>query len=149
MTRKDRAAELFFSGYNCAQSVAAAFADVAPLTEEQLLKIAAGFGGGFARTRSLCGAVSGMAMILGLMLSRTEAEDVNAENARIYAAVQQAREEFIERNGACNCGELLKNIAHLTSGGGPEKRSAEYYRKRPCVKLVEDAVEITEKLLQR
>ena len=43
--RISRATELFKSGYNCSQSVVAAFADMYGFTEEQALRMAASFGG--------------------------------------------------------------------------------------------------------
>ena len=48
MTMKDRvekAVELFKSGYNCSQSVVAAFADMYGFTQEQALRMSASFGG--------------------------------------------------------------------------------------------------------
>ena len=51
----DRAYEAFFKGYNCSQCVVAAFAAEMGLTEEQALKMASGFGGGFGRMREVCG----------------------------------------------------------------------------------------------
>ena len=59
-----KAAELFLSGYNCAQAVAVAFTDVTGLTEGQAAKMASAFGGGMGRMREVCGAVSGMLMVL-------------------------------------------------------------------------------------
>ena len=49
--RISRATELFKSGYNCSQSVVAAFADMYGFTEEQALRMAASFGGGIGRMR--------------------------------------------------------------------------------------------------
>ena len=61
MTEKQtEAAELFLQGYNCAQSVCGAFARELDMEKELLLDMSAAFGGGFARTRNLCGAVSGI-----------------------------------------------------------------------------------------
>ena len=44
-----RSVELFKSGYNCSQSVVAAFASLYGFTEEQALRMAASFGGGIVR----------------------------------------------------------------------------------------------------
>ena len=62
MNRADRAEELFRQGYNCGQSVFAAFADVLGLTVEEAAKIASPFGAGFGKLREVCGAVSGMTL---------------------------------------------------------------------------------------
>ena len=58
--RIERAVELFKNGYNCSQSVVAAFADMYGFTEEQALRMSASFGGGIGRMRETCGAACGM-----------------------------------------------------------------------------------------
>ena len=60
-----KAAELFLQGYNCAQAVAVAFCDVTGLPEQQAARMASAFGGGMGRLREVCGAVSGMLLVLG------------------------------------------------------------------------------------
>ena len=59
-----KAAELFLSGYNCAQAVAAAFSEELGLTESQAARMVSAFGGGMGRLREVCGAVSGMLFVL-------------------------------------------------------------------------------------
>lgn len=63
----DRAYAAFFKGYNCCQSVAVAFAEEMGMTEKQALQISAGFGGGFGRMREVCGAFSGITLVLGAL----------------------------------------------------------------------------------
>ena len=65
--RAARAGALFDRGYNCAQAVACAFADLTGLPEEKIAKMASSFGGGIGRLRETCGAVSGMALLLGML----------------------------------------------------------------------------------
>ena len=60
----EKARDLFLAGYNCAQAVAAAFAEEAGMTEEQMLRLSGGFGGGMGGLRLVCGAVSGKTQIL-------------------------------------------------------------------------------------
>ena len=62
-----KAAELFLSGYNCAQAVAVAFCDVTGLDEKFTAKTISAFGGGMGRLREVCGAVSGMFMVLSYL----------------------------------------------------------------------------------
>ena len=52
--RIEKAVELFKEGYNCSQSVVAAFADMYGFTNEQALKMSASFGGGIGRMRQTC-----------------------------------------------------------------------------------------------
>ena len=62
----DLARKLFKKGYNCSQSVFAAFCDETGLDTETALKIASSFGGGMGRLREVCGAVTGMFMVVGM-----------------------------------------------------------------------------------
>lgn len=52
--------------YNCAQSVLIPFSEELGLDKEMAYKVAGGFGGGM-RTGSVCGAITGGIMALGLM----------------------------------------------------------------------------------
>ena len=56
MTRSERAEELFFEGYTCAQSVVLAFADLTGVDRAVLERLSAPFGGGMGRLREVCGA---------------------------------------------------------------------------------------------
>ena len=67
MNHGEKALELFHSGYNCAQAVAVAFCDVTGLDEKLTAKMVSSFGGGMGRLREVCGAVSGMFMVLGIL----------------------------------------------------------------------------------
>ena len=91
MTMKDRvekAVELFKSGYNCSQSVVAAFADMYGFTQEQALRMSASFGGGIGRMRQTCGAACGMFLLAGLEKGAVDGKDREGKAAN-YALVQQ------------------------------------------------------------
>ena len=99
MTMKDRvekAVELFKSGYNCSQSVVAAFADMYGFTQEQALRMSASFGGGIGRMRQTCGAACGMFLLAGLEKGAVDGKDREGKAAN-YALVQQLAEEFRQR----------------------------------------------------
>ena len=64
--RIKRAVELFKEGFNCSQSVCAAFADMYGYTEVQALQMSASFGGGIGRMRMTCGAACGMFLLAGI-----------------------------------------------------------------------------------
>lgn len=144
--RTQRAVELFKSGFNCSQSVFAAFAGEFGMDEETALKVSAGLGGGVGRAREVCGAVSGAAMLVGFKCGATDGDDTEAKQ-RCYQVVQQIIAEFKETNPSIVCRELLE----LNEGAGtdpkPEARTEQYYKKRPCVQLVEDAARAVEKIL--
>ena len=141
--RKQLAYDYFKQGYNCAQSVVTAFEDVLPLDKEMLLKVSQAFGGGFGRTRNLCGAVSGMGIVTGLL--HADQEEIAKNKGDVYRIIQILDNEFKERNGSDNCMELLKNVKNVTQGYVPQVRDEEYYKARPCIKFVLDAVDILEK----
>ena len=136
-----RAVELFKMGYNCAQSVTAAFADEYGYTEEQALKMSASFGGGIGRMRETCGAACGLFMLAGLETGSTDGADRDGKAAN-YALVQELAEEFKRRNGALRCADLLGLSKKEPVVSTPEARTNQYYAKRPCVKMVEEAARI-------
>jgi C_GCAxxG_C_C family probable redox protein len=139
--RIEKAVELFKEGYNCSQSVVAAFADMYGFTNEQALKMSASFGGGIGRMRQTCGAACGLFMLAGLETGCTEGKDREGKENN-YKVVQALAEEFRKRNGSLICAELLGLSKTAPTPATPETRTAEYYKKRPCVKMVEEAARI-------
>ncbi len=147
MSRAERAKEYFQQGYACSQAVALAFSDLMNVGEEEIAKIMLPFGGGLGRLRLTCGAVSGMAAVVGSVLS--EKENTPENKKRIYAVVQELCGKFQAENGSLICGELLQGIKiPVEVGGVAEERTREYYKKRPCGELVYCAADILEKYLQ-
>lgn len=133
-TSKEQLAENFFkSGMNCSQSVFMAFAGDFGIPQETAAKISCGLGGGVGRMREVCGAVTGASLVIGLK----HGED----KAKVYPIVQDFCERFKKECGSIVCRELL-NGTGATSGGQPEARTDEYYKKRPCVEIVKLAVRI-------
>ncbi len=153
-SRKEKAMELFSQGYNCSQSVVLAYADVLGLDWEQAAKLSASFGGGLGRLRHVCGSVSGMAMVAGMLTATADPKDKEQKKEN-YETVQQLANEFEKRNGSIICRELLglddekKNTvgSEYQTGATPEPRTKEYYQKRPCKELVGEACEILENTL--
>lgn len=146
--RIQKATELFKSGYNCSQSVVAAFADRYGFTQEQALRMAASFGGGIGRMRETCGAACGMFLLAGLETGATEATDREGKAAN-YALVQELAGEFEKRNGSLNCGILLGLKKETSLSSLPEERTQQYYTKRPCIKMVEEAARIWTEYLKK
>ena len=139
-----KAAELFLSGYNCAQAVAVAFTDVTGLTEQQAGKMASAFGGGRGGMREVCGAVSGMLMVLSYVYGYdTPGDDVSKK--RLYGQVQELAAAFRAENGSIICREILKNPP---SDPNPKPRTAEFYAKRPCAKMVMTAARLLEQFME-
>lgn len=131
----DAAYAWFLKGYNCSQSVVAAFAPQLGLTEETALRLSAGFGAGIGRMREVCGAFCGVVTVLSMVYADpTDPKD----KSRMYALVQQAAEQYRNRNGSGSiiCRELLAKAGAAPAGGtAAEERTADYYKKRPCPEL--------------
>lgn len=137
-----RSVELFKSGYNCSQSVVAAFASLYGFTEEQALRMAASFGGGIGRMRQTCGAACGLFLLAGLETGATDPADREGKS-RNYAVVQQLAERFRQENGSLICAELLglsPRQPHTDTQA--EARTPAYYAKRPCAQMVESAARL-------
>lgn len=143
MTKGEYAKSLFNSGYNCAQAVLCAFADEVGMDEKTAYKLASSFGGGIGRLREVCGAVSGMCMVAGLLYGYT-AQDEPKQKSLHYARIQELANKFRDENGSIICRELLDGSVKATDSPTPEKRTQEYYRKRPCGEYVKCAAQIIE-----
>jgi C_GCAxxG_C_C family probable redox protein len=144
MDRIERAANLFTQGYNCSQSVAIAFSDLTGLDVESSVKLASSFGAGMGCLREVCGAVSGMFLVLGILYGYSDPEDVQGKREH-YAAVQQLAEKFRAEAGSIICREILKNQA---ANPTPSLRTEEYYAKRPCARMVMLAASILDSYIR-
>lgn len=136
-----KAVELFKEGFNCAQAVVAAFAEDYGFTQEQALRMSASFGGGIGRMRETCGAACGLFMLAGLENGAIEGADKEGKAAN-YELVQKLADEFKKRNGSLKCAELLGLAPKSPIVPTPEERTTQYYAKRPCSKMVEEAAKI-------
>jgi C_GCAxxG_C_C family probable redox protein len=145
MSRADRAEELFRQGYNCSQSVFAAFADVVGMTEEEAAQLASPFGAGFGKLREVCGAVSGMTMAAGRLRGYSDPADYAGKKA-LYALIQKMCAAFEAEKGSLICRDLL-GLRKGEDIGEPAVRDEEYYRSRPCIGACRTAAEIAEKYL--
>ncbi len=129
--RAAQAKAIFESGYNCAQAVAMAYADVMGCEKDMVATIATSFGGGFARQREICGAVSGMGMVSSFVIPSIDPKDKQSKMAN-YAFVGGAVDKFREANGSIVCRELLG----LTPSPNVNTK------KRSCAEMVEMAARI-------
>ncbi|MBP3789965.1 MAG: C_GCAxxG_C_C family protein [Prevotella sp.] len=147
--RVEQAVENFMQGYGCCQSVVAAFADLYGMDDLTAKRIAAGFGGGVGRLRMMCGAVSGIVMLVGLDCGQTEGSDRDGKSA-CYKVVQELLAQSEAKNGSLICAEILglkgHEKAHSSYIASP--RTAEYYKKRPCAAKVESAARIFARYLK-
>ncbi len=142
MDHSTQAAEFFMNGYNCAQAVAMAFSDITGLSEKVTAKMISSFGGGMGRMREVCGAVSGMLFVAGILYGY-DAPNQEAQMAH-YARVQELAGKFKETAGSIVCREILKNPP---SDHKPTPRTEEFYKQRPCVRLVILAAQILDEYI--
>lgn len=145
--RMQRAEELFMQGFNCSQSVVAAFADIYGYTEEQALRMSAGFGAGIGRMRMSCGAFNGMVLLAGLDCGSVTPGDREGKSYN-YKVVQQLAERFREEHGSLICAELLQLKKGAPLSYEASERTAEYYQKRPCVRQIISAARIYAEYLE-
>ena len=142
--REKQAVRNFADGCNCAQAVTLAYVDVLGLTPEQAAMVSVGFGGGIGRLRDNCGAFSAAVMLCGVL----EGKDGAAKEHRplTYARVQEVHRRFVERNGTINCAELLGRQPG-PEAPVPDARTQEYYRSRPCARIIRSACKIIDEML--
>ena len=144
-SRVEYALSLFKSGYNCAQSVFAAYADLLGMDTETALRMSSAMGGGIGRMREVCGTVSAMAMLAGLKEGNADPEDEEAKE-HIYALVRRMSALFKEQQGTIICRELL-GIEGMEESAKPSIRTPEFYASRPCGRIIACAAEIIEDVL--
>ncbi len=143
----ETAVKLYYEGYSCAQSMLLAFSDVTGLSRELSLRVSSSFGGGMGRLREVCGAVTGMFIICGILYGYTDISD-GTPKAEHYARVQELGLEFKKRHSTFICRELLElEVVH--DDPTPEARTEEYYKKRKCSMYIATAAEILDEFLER
>ena len=145
MTRREAAEGYFEAGYNCSQAVVLAFADMTDVDKESMLKLASSFGGGMGRLREVCGAVSGMFMICGLLYGCDEAK--SPDKAEHYKRIQELAKRFETETGSIICRTIL-GLPDGKDDYKPSERTPQYYKKRPCKTMVGIAAEILEEFIQ-
>lgn len=147
MKRSEKAMMLFNEGYACSQAIVMAFQDVVGINSDTLMKISLPLGGGISRLRRTCGAVLGMSLIVGLLFGSDTVEHEN--KLEVYEINQKLIEKFEEKRGTSNCLKLLEKAGlEVEVKGEAEKRTSEYYSKRPCGYIVYDAARVLEEYLE-
>ena len=140
MTKGELAESLFKTGLNCAQAVATAFAEEMNMDAELVKRLTIGFGGGIGRMREVCGTVSGITFVISALY--------NEDKGKIYERVQNVANQFKAENGSVVCRELLGLTPMSATPPTPEKRTDEYYKKRPCAELVKMSADILDSYIK-
>lgn len=145
--KEKRARELFRSGYNCAQSVFCTFCDETGMKFEDALKLSSSFGGGMGRLREVCGAVSAMFMIAGILYGYTSPNNDEIKGQH-YTLIQELAEKFKQEYDTIICRELL-GLEEKQDSPIPSKRTQEYYENRPCENFIGFAAQIIEEMIEQ
>lgn len=148
MTRGENAHALFLKGYNCTQAVVCSFCDLLHMDMDDAARMASGFGGGISRLREVCGAVSGMVLVANLLYGEGCEKDYNKKKEH-YARIQTLAGAYREQTGSIVCRELLGLTTKGPDPAAPEKRTQQYYAKRPCPQLCALAADILEDYIQK
>lgn len=147
MTRAEIARDYFEKGYACSQAVALAFRDLTNIDEESMTKLTLPLGGGLGRLRLTCGAISGMAVVAGLILGK--GINSNENKIEMYEITRELVNRFKEVHHTIICEELLSRPNVMVEiGGNPDPRTKEYYEKRPCGLIVYNAAKVLEDYLK-
>ncbi|MEI6752237.1 MAG: C-GCAxxG-C-C family protein [Paludibacter sp.] len=141
--RVSSATTFFEKGYNCSQAVFMAYSEMYGIDIVTAAKLSTSFGGDMGRLREVCGAVSGMFLVLGLHYPFTNTKDNAAKNTN-YKAVQRVAKEFKVEMGSYICADLLK-LKHEPQNPESAERNEAYYMTRPCLQCVAKAAEIVGK----
>ncbi len=139
----DKAINLFKSGYNCAQSVVAAYKEDLGFDENQALSISVGFGGGMGRLQEKCGAVTGAFMVIGLYTSQKYKDNISRKN-HSYALIQEFDSRFKSIYHTTRCDELLK--CDLRSEEGHVYAVENQLFEKICQKCITDGIVILDDL---
>lgn len=143
--RVEKAIALHLEGYNCAQSVLAAFEDAAGADRKLLLRAASDLGGGISGTHGTCGAVTGMLIALGMIRGYDEAGDLGTKK-RLYGEGQELIARFNELFGTTNCHELVSSVAPALKG--VENPLVTEENAKPCTVFVASAAAILDSFLE-
>lgn len=144
-SRVQEAKALFLAGYNCAQSVFAAYADLLGMDRETALRLSCPMGAGVGRMREVCGVVSAMSMLLGLKEGNADPQNQEAKQ-RVYEKTREMADCFQARQGSIICRELL-GLEGREESAAPSIRTPDFYEKRPCGRFIEEAARIIEETL--
>jgi C_GCAxxG_C_C family probable redox protein len=127
-----RAVSLFVdTDYNCAESVLLAAAERLRKCTPSIPCIATAFGGGMGRKGSVCGALTGAFMALGLVYGRSKPTD---DREKIYGLARELYDRFTEKFGSPLCSELI--ACDLSTADGRDKYHKLNVRELKCKNYV-------------
>ncbi|MBN2001457.1 C_GCAxxG_C_C family protein [candidate division KSB1 bacterium] len=145
MKKSEMAKQKFIDGASCSQAVLWTFAEDYGLSKSKAFKLGSGFSGGMGRMGKTCGAVTGGAMVLGLVLGAESLEDSEAKNNAIEK-VKFFIQAFESIFGTCECKILIGY--DLCDEAERRKATAANVFTEKCPVFVENAARILEGMLE-
>jgi C_GCAxxG_C_C family probable redox protein len=141
----EKAATRFLEGYNCAQSVLLTMFEHWNGENELIPKIATAFGGGIGRCGSVCGALTGGVMALGIKYGTNEPS--LEKRLKVYKLAQKFFKRFEKHHGSVLCRELIGY--DLSVPEELEKARRARILEEKCVNFLKEAVETLIELTER
>lgn len=141
----NEALALFQEGYNCSQSVFAAFHELLGMDREVALRLMSSFGGGMGRLREVCGALTAVFAAVGILYGYSDPGDHDQKTAH-YKLIQELANRFRNETGSILCRDLLQ-LAEKSSEPTPELRTPAYYETRPCAAYVRLGASLLEEVI--
>ncbi len=139
-TRKKLAAKAvsyFGTRYNCAESMLLATTEVLGSRSSAIPRVATGFGAGIGRRGSLCGALTGAIMAVGLAHGRSRPTQ---DRERAYSEALKIFNKFVSRFGSPECRKLTG--CDLTTQAGRKKFDRLNIHAERCDKYVKACAEM-------
>jgi len=138
----ERAITKFSEGYNCAQSVLGTAFEHWNGKSELVPKIATGFGGGIGRCGSVCGALTGGVMAIGVKYGTNKSSI--EKRLKVYELSRKLYRQFELRHGSVNCRELIKY--DLSNPKEFEEARAAKISEKKCHNFIKTVMEFLENL---
>ncbi|MCU7800342.1 MAG: C-GCAxxG-C-C family protein [gamma proteobacterium symbiont of Lucinoma myriamae] len=146
MSNSKKAHKTFINGLNCSQSIIAQYAEHYQLDLATACKLATGFGGGMGRMGGTCGALTGAYLVLGLEYGSENSFQKDKKN-QTYDKIQDFTKKFEQKNGACQCWELLG--CDISTVEGFQQAKEQGLTKNKCPGFVKNAVDILEDIINK
>jgi len=143
MNKTEKALQEFKKGYNCAQSVLAAFASDFAIDETIAKRLASGLGAGFGRLQNTCGAVTGAILAIGAKYH--DESKITESKETTYLKTREFIDEFTKMNTSINCLNLL-GVNIMTTDGMKKAKDNNLFVVK-CEKYVADAVQLLEQVV--
>lgn len=143
-TLSNKAAELFWQDYNCAQSVLAVYTDFFEVDKEAAFNLSCGLGAGMGRLQGTCGAVSAAYMVLGL--ANADVKSNPDKVAKTYAMVQQFHKRYTDDKGTTVCKELIN--CDLNTEEGQNHFKANELKKNICEECIRHSVKLINSVIR-